>query len=75
MLPEDQQVRVAEGAHRRAWEQLVDDLGLLQADDVGCRQMTSGATSVTKRARWSSRWRSELTFQVAMRRDMSGECR
>lgn len=38
---------------------------------VSCRQIRSGSASAAKRARWSRRWRSELTFQVASRRTMA----
>ncbi len=38
---------------------------------VSCRQIRSGAASAAKRARWSRRWRNELTFQVASRMPMT----
>src|ERR1700733_3723427 len=34
---------------------------------ISCRQTMSGAQSFSQTTRWSSRWRTELTFQVAMR--------
>ncbi len=37
---------------------------------ISCRHSTSGACSATKRATCSARRRTELTFQVTMRRDM-----
>src|ERR1700722_11137578 len=34
---------------------------------ISCRQTMSGAQSFSQTKRWSSRWRTEMTFQVAMR--------